>query len=212
VTLRPAPRTRAAPATALSRRPAVIRKAAAVLGLARLSLLGGLSMLLASSCIVADPPEYLNPVQTRPVLDIGQADPGTSQVLVVQTSQNVAFSVPVRSEDAGEDLRAVFFVDQGPGSPGVFQNSQSIPASTYNDTGRAVTFEWTVPPPPPPGPGCHLMTLTVAHRLSFDPTHDDVLNPKDQDDAAIVNWWLNADPTTDPSTLVNCPTNGVVAQ
>jgi hypothetical protein len=212
VTLGQAPRTRAASATPLSRRSALIDKAAPVLGLARLSLLSGLSMLLTSSCIVADPPEYLDPVQTRPVLDIGQADPGTSQVLLVQTGEKVTFSVPVRSEDAGEDLRAVFFVDQGPGSPGIFQNSQSIPASTYNDTSRPVTFEWTVPPSPPPGPGCHLMTLTVAHRLSFDPTHDDVLNPKDQDDAAIVNWWLNVNPTTDPSTLVNCPTKGVVAQ
>lgn len=210
MTLGQAPVTHAAPATRLSRRSRLIRKAAAFLGLARLSLLSSLSMLLASSCIVADPPEYLDPVQTRPVLDIGQADPGTSQVLLVQTGEKVTFSVPVRSEDAGEDLRAVFFVDQGPGSSGVFQNSQSIPASTYNDTSRPVTFEWTVPPLPLPG--CHLLTLTVAHRLSFDPTHDDVLNPKDQDDAAIVNWWLNVNPTTDPSTLVNCPTKGVVAQ
>jgi len=169
-------------------------------------------MSLASGCIVANPPEYLNPVQTRPVLDIGQADPGTSQVLVVQTGEKVAFSVPVRSEDAGEDLRAVFFVDQGPGSPGIFQNSQAIPASTYSDTNpRAVTFDWTVPALTP---GCHLLTLTVAHRLSFDPKHDDVLNPKDQDDAAIVNWWLNASPAPGipDSTLVNCPTKGVVAK
>jgi hypothetical protein len=196
----------------------VIRKVAAFLGLARLSLLSGLSMF-ASSCIVADPPEYLDPVQTRPVLDIGQADPGTSQVLVVKAGDNVAFSVPVRSEDAGEDLRAVFFVDQGPGSAGVFQNSQSIPASTYNVTNRAVTFTWTVPNNLTPvggaagaGGNCHLLTLTVAHRLSFDPKHDDVLNPKDQDDAAIVNWWLNTNPTTDNSTLVDCPTKGVVTK
>ena len=205
-----APVTYAAPATRLSRRSPLIRKATAFLGLARLSLLSSLSMLLASSCIVADPPEYLDPVQTRPVLDIGQADPGTSQVLVVHAGDNVAFSVPVRSEDAGEDLRAVFFVDQGPGSAGVFQNSQSIPASTYNDTGRAVTFTWTVPTL---AVGCHLLTLTVAHRLSFLLKQDDVLNPKDQDDAAIVNWWLNANPpTTDTSTLINCPTKGVVAK
>ena len=215
MTLGQAPVTYAAPATRLSRRSPLIRKAAAFLGLARLSLLSSLSMLLASSCIVADPPEYLDPVQTRPVLDIGQADPGTSQVLVVHAGDNVAFSVPVRSEDAGEDLRAVFFVDQGPGSAGIFQNSQSIPASTYNDTGRAVTFPWTVPTFTSPNPTttCHLLTLTVAHRLSFLAKQDDVLNPLKQDDAAIVNWWLNApDPATLDSTLVNCPTKGVVAK
>jgi len=173
-------------------------------------------MLLASSCIVADPPEYLDPVRTRPVLDIGQTLPPTSQVLVVHAGDKVSFAVPVRSEDAGEDLRAVFFIDQGPGSLGVFQNSQPVPASTYDDTSpRSVTFDWTVPALP--SFGCHLMTLTVAHRSSFDTKHDDVLDSKDHaDDAAIVNWWLNApDPSdlvTPDSTLVKCPTQGVVAK
>ncbi|HEY3668570.1 MAG TPA: hypothetical protein VGL19_21370 [Polyangiaceae bacterium] len=170
-------------------------------------------MLLASSCIVADPPEYLDPLQTRPVLDVGQAVPGTSQVLVVHTGEKESFSIPVRSEDAGEDLRAVFFLDQGPGSPGVFQNSQTVPASTFNETGRAVTFDWTVPKLPA---GCNLLTLTVAHGHSFDPKHNDVLRTDTKgaarDDAAVVNWWLNApDPGTPDSTLVNCPTMGVVA-
>ncbi|HEX3852495.1 MAG TPA: hypothetical protein VHW01_16110, partial [Polyangiaceae bacterium] len=76
--------TRTAPVTPLSRHAPQIRKATVFLGLARLSLLGGLSVLLASSCVVAAPPEYVDPVQTRPVLDVGQAVPGTSQVLVVQ--------------------------------------------------------------------------------------------------------------------------------
>jgi hypothetical protein len=142
----------------------------------------------------------------------------------VQASQTVSFSVPVRSEDAGEDLDAVFFLDQGPGSAGVFQNSQSLPAATYNDRGRAVTFDWTVPTMPlTTGSGmpitCHLLTLTVAHHHSFDPKHNAVLlkDAKGETtgaakaDAAIINWWLNADPTT-PSTLLSCPTQGVVAQ
>jgi hypothetical protein len=167
-------------------------------------------MLLASSCIVADPPEYVQPLRTRPVLDVGLAVPGTSQVLVVHTGDNVGFSVPVRSEDAGEDLRAVFFLDQGPGSRGVFQNSQRVPASTYSDTTRPVTFPWTVPTLA----GCHLMTLTVAHSSSFQADHEDVLDTQNHaDDAAIVNWWLNAPaPGTLDSTLVDCPTKGAVAK
>ena len=168
-------------------------------------------MLLASSCIVASPPEYVDPLQTRPILDVGQAVPGTSQVLVVQNGQNVGFSVPVRSEDAGEDLRAVFFVDQGPGSPGIFQNSQIISASTYSDIMRNVTYTWPVPVLTPAG--CHLLTLTVAHLSSFDPKHDSVLQSAKQGDAAIVNWWLNAPATGTPdSTLDNCPTKGAAAK
>jgi hypothetical protein len=148
-------------------------------------------------------------------LDAGQAVPGTSQVLVVHAGDNVGFSVPVRSEDAGEDLRAVFFVDQGPGSAGFFQNSQRIPASTFNDTARDVTLTWTVPVVPVLTPaGCQVLTLTVAHTSSFQADHEDVLDTKNHaDDAAIVNWWLNApDPGVLDSTLVNCPTKGAVTK
>jgi hypothetical protein len=197
------------PATRLSGRWPVIGKAAALSRLARVSLLGSTLMLLAtSSCIVADPPEYQNPVQTRPVLDVYQANPRTSRVLVVNTSDQVPISVPVRSEDAGEDLSAHFYVDYGIVGPnGLPQNSQTIAASTYADTTREVTLTWKVPMLDKGG--CHLLTLIVAHRTSFLKSDNDILDPAKADtDAAIINWWLNVNATS-ASTLVDCPTVGV---
>jgi hypothetical protein len=177
------------------------------LRLARRSLLGGVVMLLASSCIVADPPEYQDPVQTRPVLDVYGANPSTSRVLVVSTADQVPISVPVRSEDAGEDLSAHFYIDRGVVSGGLPQNAQTIAASTYADTTREVTFTWKVPVLDA-GP-CHLLTLIVAHRSSFLSTDNDVLDKdKAGTDAAIINWWVNVNAMT-PSTLVNCPTLGI---
>jgi hypothetical protein len=195
-------------ATALSRWRQHDRKSSAVSRVARLSLLGFAILLLVSSCIVADPPEYRDPLQTRPVLDVYQAIPTTSRILVVYTNDKVPISVPVRSEDAGEDLIAHFFIDYGTASPDIALNNQTIPASTYNDTGREVTFEWTVKVAPP---GCHLLSLVVAHRSSFLQMDNDSLDPAKADlDAAIINWWLNVNPSDDMvTTLTDCPTSGL---
>ena len=164
--------------------------------------------LLASSCIVADPPEYREAVRTRPVLDVYQAIPTTTQVQVLNTNDVLKISVPVRSEDAGEVLRGAFFVDYGVGSPGQIQNVQEVPASTYADDGRAFTLDWTVPKLA--NSGCHLLSLIVAHVSSFRSNPSYVLNNNANNDAAIISWWLNVDaPAQSASTLSNCPTAGI---
>ncbi len=201
---------RSAAATRLSR-PLPLRQAAtAVLRLAHLSLVLACNMPFASGCIVADPPEYRDPVQTKPVIDGFRANPTTSSVLVVNTNDQVPFAVPVRSEDAGEELSAHFFVDYGAGSPGLPQNTQTVAASTYADTSREVTWTWKVPLL---SANCHLLSLVVAHRTSFEPSDNDVLDPDKADkDAAIINWWLNVNvPTASAATLVNCPLLGIPA-
>ena len=202
-------RVSGAATTRLSRRSLASGGGAALSRRARLSLPSIASVLLVSSCIVADPPEYRDPVQTRPVLDVYQANPTTSRVLVVHTNDPVKVNVPVRSEDAGVDLSAHFFIDYGIGSTNVSQITQTIPASTYADTGRAVALTWKVPAL---SVGCHLLSLIVAHRTSFENENNDILDPQKADiDASIINWWLNANPASadDVSTLVNCPTVGV---
>ncbi|MEO8980149.1 MAG: hypothetical protein ABI548_11275 [Polyangiaceae bacterium] len=184
---------------------------AAILRLARVSLFCGWIMLLASSCIVAGPPENRNPAQTRPTLDVYQATPSASRVLVVHTNDLVKISVPLRSEDAGEALRGVFLVDYNAGSLGLLQNSQDIAASTYADDGRQVTLDWTVPSLPPPG--CHLLSLIVAHDSSFGSNPNYVLKQDAANrDAAVINWWLNdldADGPNKISALGDCPTVGI---
>ncbi len=138
------------------------------------------------------------------------ANPTTSSVLVVNTNDQVPFSVPVRSEDAGEQLGAHFVVDYGAGSSGLPQNTQTVAASTYADTSREVTWTWKVPVL---SSGCHLLSLVVAHLTSFEAADNDVLDPdKAVKDAAIINWWLNVNaPAESASTLINCPLLGTPA-
>lgn len=160
-------------------------------------------MLVAESCIVADPPEYRAPGQTRPVLNVYSAVPTATWALVVFPGMKTPFTVQVRSEDAGEDLRAIFFLDyQLPGESKLI--SKSITASTYDNTGRNITYDWF---PQKDKTGCHYVSLVVAHRNSFKQQEDDDhLRPEAAaEDAAIVTWTVNINPQGDPNTLNNCP-------
>ncbi len=171
-------------------------------------------MLFVESCIVADPPEYRAAVQTRPVLNTYSAVPLTTQVLTVYQAPTPSkvptlFTVQVRSEDAGEPLRAVFFLDyqikpsSDPHQDGErFLISRTIAASTYDNLGRTATYGWS----PMTTSGCHFITLIVAHESTF--LQNDLVHLDQRyadDDAAILTWTVNVDPSADMS-LKNCPT------
>lgn len=193
-------------ATPVSRLVANERGFAPVLPLARASLLGLSTMLFASNCIVADPPESHDPVQSRPQLIVYRADPPTQQILVVDPNSSLGtkFNVPFRSEDGGEDLTGVFFLDYQVIPGELFQASLNLTASTFDNTERAATYIWR-----PVGikEGCHYMSLVVAHRGSFlngDAIHLD--KTKGDQDAAIVTWVVNVGPAAGQEhTLLNCP-------
>ena len=198
--------------TRLSRAGRVSRKITGVFRLAWRSLLLVSMMLVAQSCIVADPPEYRAPGQTRPLLNVYSADPPATRALVVYTNTTpkvgVQFNIQVRSEDAGEDLRAIFFLDYQIDRIDPYQfgedrlNSQTIPASTYDQT-RTIRYTWY----PSTSNGCHFLSLIVAHHNTFLQTDEDHLDPRlAADDAAIVTWTVSVNPTVD-GTLTNCPSN-----
>jgi len=174
-------------------------------------------MVFAESCIIADPPEYQTPLRTRPVLNVYSAVPTTTHALITFTEPNplkTKFTVPVRSEDAGEPLRAVFFLDYQmprrgltqPGEVKLPSGSKTIPASSYDNAGRTVEYEWT----PMTTKGCHYLSLIVAHRSSFLESDEDHLNPRyADDDAAIVTWTIGVDPPVS-GALENCPTTDTI--
>jgi len=201
----PAPRLAA---TRLSRRARGVAKISAICGLAWRSLWLLSMMLVVESCVVADPPEYRTPVQTRPVLNVYSAVPTATHALVVYASSKTptSFTVQVRSEDAGEDMRALFFLDyQLAGHSKLI--SKPIPASTYDNTGRNIQYDW--PPPAKTDFGCHFLSLIVAHRSSFLADNEDKLDPRfADDDAAIVTWTVNINPQPDLA-LENCPTTAL---
>lgn len=198
------PPTRAA--TRLSRQARSRLANKGLLPLAWESLLWLSIVPLVTGCIVADPPQYQDALQTPPQLDVYGALPTISQIDVITTPAPVGptFTVPVRSEDAGEDLNAVFFLDYGSASPQPL-NIQTVSASTFNDTGRSISWSWTVGTQ---YSHCHTISLVVAHRSSFQ-LHDStqLIATKAKLDAAIVTWWVNINPPSDAQySLVNCPT------
>jgi len=171
-------------------------------------------MLFAESCIVADPPEYRAPGRTRPVLNMYSGMPTATQALVIDTSlpnnPGTKFSVQVRSEDAGEPLRASFFLDYQikqnfqQGQLGEYNLvTKAIPASTYDNLGRTFDYTWR----PMGTQGCHFLTLIVAHRDSFKTDDESHLDPQyADDDAALVTWTVNlVKSPVDGTTLTNCP-------
>jgi hypothetical protein len=194
------------PATRLSRPALPGRQILRVSRLARLSL-GALAIMIApAGCIVADPPEYGEPVQTRPELDTAGAVPLSAQVIVVDSSNKfgVKFTVPVRSEDAGENLFARFVLDYGATSEDTLF-FQRIPASTYTDVSRSANFPGWIPKASLKD--CHVITLIVAHESTFTNGNIEKLEPiKAGQDAVFLNWWMNVDPALDATqTLKNCP-------
>ena len=162
-------------------------------------------MVFCQSCIVADPPEYRDPVQTRPLLDAFSAAPPTSQVINWSPSDlgPIKFSVPVQSEDANQVLFVRFILDYGTDDQTVV-SPQTYPASTYDDPSRVISYDWT----PQRKKDCHIMSLIVAHQPTFKGTDSNQLDPeKAKADAAIMNWWVNIDPDNPAAnTLANCPT------
>ena len=200
------------PLTRLSRSGRDLGRITGILRLAWRSLGLVSIMLFSQSCIVADPPEYRAPGRTRPVLNVYSAVPTATQVLSVPSTSLVRFTVQVRSEDAGEGLKAVFWVDyqikesfDPPRRGESYVNSNVIPASTYDNTGRNVQVTW-YPAMTGTGTGCHFMSLIVAHDSSFYQNDNLHLNPSyADDDAAIVTWTVNVNPPND-DTLKDCPT------
>ncbi|MEO6599675.1 MAG: hypothetical protein ABIQ16_07365 [Polyangiaceae bacterium] len=163
-------------------------------------------MSVTAGCIVADPPVSRDPVQTRPVLDTASAVPLSAQVLVVISGDKngVKFTVPVLSEDAGENLFARFVLDYGAVSEDTLV-SQRIPASTYTDTSRSALLPGWIPKATLKD--CHVVTLIVAHESTFTNGNIAKLEPtKARQDAVFMNWWVNIDPALDAiQTLKNCP-------
>jgi len=168
--------------------------------LARESLILVIGMFAASGCLVADPPEYKPPEQTPPFLDLFRADPPVREVLVARHDARINFNVPVRSEDAGDELIGAVHFDWG--LPQSWQRNVGLPASTFDDDSRAIVFDWAVTSPSTTG--CHQLTLLVFHRANYD-----FINQRstDSDDQAIATWWLNVNPDeSDLDTLKECRT------
>ncbi|MFO0571121.1 MAG: hypothetical protein U0263_36145 [Polyangiaceae bacterium] len=148
---------------------------------------------LAAGCVVSDPPTYGVTKQTPPFLDAISATPSIFGRLDLVAGQTKQFNVPVRSEDLGDPLFAVFWLDYGIKEAGIPKQQlltfREIPPSTFEDAARFVTINWNYTVKA----GCHAVSLIVTHKSNLGPDNE----PTAVDDTAILTWWLNYD--DDPS-------------
>ena len=167
-------------------------------------------MLALESCVVADPPEYRAPVRTRPLLEVYEAVPSITDIVVWSTNgKPLTFTIPVRSEDAGLKMFAHSFLDYGTSEEDPLL-IVTIDPSTYDQT-RKIEMKG---PPTTTRAGCHVFTVVVAHDGTFLEDDGFHLDPKKAgDDAAIVSWWMNVNaPDNASNTLVDCPRSGLPSQ
>lgn len=152
-------------------------------GLARLSLLlAALSML--SGCLVEDPPLYTPPTQTTPRLVTRLAKPALDKIIIVDKGDPIEFSMPVVSEDVGETVQALLFVDSFPFN----SDTDTVPPSTLDDTTRSLELSYQSLPVI--DFGCHRMMMRVSHESNFDFQTSNG-TPIDEARVSEAVWWVN---------------------
>lgn len=153
-----------------------------------------------SSCLFDAPPTYEHQLQTPPVLLLNTANPPVTEVQILDTlSENpsLAIRVDLRSEDAGDRVFGIPFLDyQLPTQTPRLPLAQA-PASTYDDTSRALSLSLTYADL---APGCRQLTLLATHANNFN---FEKFTPVDPADVAIATWWLLIDDPT--GSLGACP-------
>ncbi len=162
-------------------------------------------LMLTPGCIVADPPAYEERAKTSPMLDLSMADPPITEVIAVDTTAArtiVPFNIPVRSEDAGDELMALFYLSFGQEDQTPQYRITEEPASTFDDANRVISLEWDYHQM---DRGCHQLTLVVTHRANFDL---EKWLPTDPADVALATWWVNVDDDpAQPNRFSDCPSH-----
>jgi hypothetical protein len=164
------------------------------------------SSLSTTGCLVADAPTYGPPQKIPPVIKFDEVVPPPNVQLVKLDSMPVTLDVPLRSEDAGDPLTGVLWLDCCERPRGKDYPSLELPASSF-DQQRKFTMVWQ--PDERVTKGCHALSLLLMHSESFDSGSQSNL-PKEGawGDVAVVTWWVNYLPD-DPAVAVNCPTSGI---
>ena len=162
-----------------------------------LSTLGTLS---ATSCIVADAPEYGSP-QRSPIFMFEPVPTNPASVqLLTRDMEPKAFGATIRSEDAGEQIVATFFIDYKHAGerllatyvlqPYTLEQERKI--QRYVTPSREFSTINT----------CHTITLLVTHYTSWDQENTRFVGPTE--DLASVTWFVSYE--DDGSTVVSkCP-------
>ena len=164
--------------------------------------------MATAGCIYQEPPDWQAPERTRPQL----SDPVPSPMQIFPVSNpsvdrskgtsSLAIRVLERSEDNGDGIRAITFINyngntKDPSSNVEFQNIREFDPATY-EVEKRLTLEWRVPIGPAE---CIPLTLIVTHASNVDESLNHF--PIDNSDVASITWWLSVN---NPGvTDINCP-------
>lgn len=161
--------------------------------------------LLTSGCIVPEAPSYDPPRTTKPLVDAFKAIPSNIYPVPLPKDSTVEFDVPVRSEDAGDELWVGVYLDYGTGRQ-VLHTDTDVSASTLDDDNRFIEFQLREDALPM---GCHTLTLLVTHRANTFRLPSGERAPdlqKAAEDLGVGTWFLNVVPNeSNPVTLYDCP-------
>lgn len=167
-------------------------------------LIRGVSAISLVGCL-AEPPIYVNAEQIPPFVIEGRVSPSPGEVFVVPaTARNqMAVSVPFRSEDLGENIIALFYLDlrSGDDAPQLLQDPITRPpGSFFQEQERELEAVLSGLPD-----GCHTVTLVLTQQGNF--TTGRIAN---EAQVGRVVWWVNVQTDDEKSLLEDCPTGGVV--
>jgi hypothetical protein len=160
-----------------------------------------LAAVFSSGCIVAEAPDY-GPSQRTPIY-LSEPHPTPSNLQVLVTGPvGIAFGVTVRSEDAGEDIVSVMYVDyKHAGTRQSVLEKHHHPASTF-DNPRPITYPVTAMDFNGRDGVCHSLTLMVMHESGWDDDNDVPLGSPS--DLATMTWFTSVNDMGSP--LSSCPT------
>jgi hypothetical protein len=161
------------------------------------------STSLATGCLVAEAPEYGPAQQRPPVVYAEQVTPPLYRLYVFDPgAPPMPIVVPVRSEDAGDDLVGSLWVDwHMPDRKPLPVWDYPIPASSFDDDKRSWSFSYG--PDDNIEPNCgHTLTLLLMHASNYDARKK---VPKEDAgwDVASVTWQLNVFPEV-PNVIETC--------
>jgi hypothetical protein len=155
--------------------------------------------LIGTPGCLDDAPEYPPRSQVPPFIVSAQVTPPLSEVYEAGVPMRI--NVPFRSEDVNEDLNARFYADLLRGDTDfLFEGDVNpIEPSTYDDTGRSVSWEWRNERPL--RPGCHSLTLVLTYENNLDNRQ----LPLDESRTARVVWWMNLNDPQGTTLIRSCP-------
>ncbi|HVR21418.1 MAG TPA: hypothetical protein VMS65_17010 [Polyangiaceae bacterium] len=151
------------------------------------------STSLATGCLVAEAPEYGPAQQRPPVVGWENVKPSPYELQTIdETLGSLDIRVPVRSEDAGDPLQGVLWVDYGNVSSRKRFDEKQVPASSFDDLERAYSTTWIWDERVKKECG-HTLTLLLMHRSNYDDDKD-IPNENVEWDVASVTWQMNVFP------------------